>query len=529
MPEACRRSTSSACRTPRSRNRAIACAPRCRTRSSSFPHARSPSTSRRRICPRSPAGSICRSRSASSPRRGRFRRDALAQYEFAGELALGGALRPIRGALPMALSARRDGRAFVLPAASAAEAALVHDAVIYPGAVAARRVRASHGARAAGAARARSRACRSEARAVPDLADVRGQAHAKRALTIAAAGAHSLLMIGPPGTGKSMLAQRLPGILPPLAEDEALAAAAIASLAGRFSLSAWGVAAVSRAAPHGKRGRAGRRRQRSAARRDLARAPRRPVPRRAAGVGSPRARSAARAARVRRDPHLARRAAEHLSRRVPVRRRDESLSLRLARPRERALSLHAGRRSRAIAAACPGPLLDRIDLGIEVPALAAEALAVGANAAGSPRAGHTSAGVRAIVTAARARQIGRQGKPNARLDAARDRGPLPAGRDRRGAARAGDGAAFALGAGVSPDPQGGADDRRPGGSPVSRRRMSPRRSPTDVSIACEKGSAGGKRPLRSFRSHAAGPAWTRSGQCPLQSDVPEPCRTPDCC
>src|SRR5204863_32648 len=65
--------------------------------------------------------------------------------------------------------------------------------------------------------------------------------HAKRALTIAAAGAHSLLMIGPPGTGKSMLAQRLPGILPPLAEHEALAAASIASLAGRFSPAAWGV------------------------------------------------------------------------------------------------------------------------------------------------------------------------------------------------------------------------------------------------------------------------------------------------
>jgi magnesium chelatase family protein len=74
---------------------------------------------------------------------------------------------------------------------------------------------------------------------IPDLADVRGQAQAKRALTIAAAGAHSLLMIGPPGTGKSMLAQRLPGILPPLAEDEALASAAVASLAGRFSPATW--------------------------------------------------------------------------------------------------------------------------------------------------------------------------------------------------------------------------------------------------------------------------------------------------
>jgi energy-coupling factor transporter ATP-binding protein EcfA2 len=68
---------------------------------------------------------------------------------------------------------------------------------------------------------------------VPDLAEVRGQTHAKRALAIAAAGAHSLLMIGPPGTGKSMLAQRLPGILPPLTDDEALASASIASLGCR--------------------------------------------------------------------------------------------------------------------------------------------------------------------------------------------------------------------------------------------------------------------------------------------------------
>ena len=130
--------------------------------------------------------------------------------------------------------------------------------------------------------------------------------------TIAAAGGHSLLMIGPPGTGKSMLAQRLPGLLPPLTEDEALASAAIASLAGRFSSAELGRAPVSRAASHRERGRADRRRQRSAPRRDLARAPRRAVSRRAAGMGPPRAGGAARAARVRRHPHLARGAAEHV-------------------------------------------------------------------------------------------------------------------------------------------------------------------------------------------------------------------------
>src|SRR5512135_998171 len=162
---------------------------------------------------------------------------ALAGYEFAGELALTGALRPIRGALPMALSARRDGRAFVLPEASAREAALVRDAIVYPagGLLAV----CAHLAGRETLSVAPHEASVGPIEALPDLSDVRGQAAAKRALTIAAAGGHSLLMIGPPGTGKSMLARRLPGILPPLTEDEALATAAIASLAGRFSAAAW--------------------------------------------------------------------------------------------------------------------------------------------------------------------------------------------------------------------------------------------------------------------------------------------------
>ena len=119
----------------------------------------------------------------------------LATQEFVGELALTGTLRAIRGALAMALSARRDGRAFVLPETSAAEAALVRDAVVYPArsllAVCAhmtgRTPLAAVVAPAMGAAVAGA--------ALPDLADVRGQAQAKRALSIAAAGAHSLLII----------------------------------------------------------------------------------------------------------------------------------------------------------------------------------------------------------------------------------------------------------------------------------------------------------------------------------------------
>jgi magnesium chelatase family protein len=161
---------------------------------------------------------------------------ALSQYEFAGELALTGELRAIRGALAMVLSARRDGRAFVLPAASAAEASLVRDAVVHP-AGSLLDVCAHITGRAPLPALTPQPAPTSIPG--PDLVDVRGQAQAKRALEIAAAGRHSLLFVGPPGTGKSMLAQRLPSLLPSLTEDEALESAALASLAGRFAPERW--------------------------------------------------------------------------------------------------------------------------------------------------------------------------------------------------------------------------------------------------------------------------------------------------
>ena len=162
---------------------------------------------------------------------------ALERFEFAGELALTGALRAIRGALAMVLSARRAGRAFVLPEASANEASLVRDAVVYPA-----RSLLEVCAHLTGRTPLPALAPRAWAGAAagPDLIDVRGQAQAKRALEVAAAGSHSLLMIGPPGVGKSMLAQRLPGLLPPLSEDEALESAALSSLAGRFRPDDWG-------------------------------------------------------------------------------------------------------------------------------------------------------------------------------------------------------------------------------------------------------------------------------------------------
>jgi magnesium chelatase family protein len=162
----------------------------------------------------------------------------LARHEFAGELALTGELRAIRGALAMVLSARRDGRAFVLPEASAAEAALVRDAIVHP-AASLLAVCAHLTGRESLPTLAAPVACDRPGGARPDLRDVRGQPHAKRALEIAAAGRHSLLFVGPPGAGKSMLAQRLPSLLPPLSEDEALETAALASLAGRFAPERW--------------------------------------------------------------------------------------------------------------------------------------------------------------------------------------------------------------------------------------------------------------------------------------------------
>ena len=162
----------------------------------------------------------------------------LHEYEFAGELALTGDLRPIRGALAMMLKASGDRRAFVLPQASAAEAALVREAVVYP----ARSLLEVCAHLTGHEALPRQQVPGELATETPhpDLSDVKGQPQARRALEIVAAGAHSLLMAGPPGTGKSMLAQRLPGILPGMSETEALEAAAIQSLTGGFRLERWG-------------------------------------------------------------------------------------------------------------------------------------------------------------------------------------------------------------------------------------------------------------------------------------------------
>ncbi len=157
---------------------------------------------------------------------------ALADYEFAGELSLSGELRPIRGALAMALQAADRGKGFILPACSAAEASLSgHDRII--GAHALIDVFAHLSGQKT---LEPSPAVDAETAAdFPDLCDVRGQQQAKRALEIAAAGQHSLLFSGPPGSGKSMLASRLPGLMPALARRAALESAATLSLTGQFN------------------------------------------------------------------------------------------------------------------------------------------------------------------------------------------------------------------------------------------------------------------------------------------------------
>jgi magnesium chelatase family protein len=328
----------------------------------------------------------------------------LAEYEFAGELALTGELRPVRGALAMTYKASRDGRAFILPQNSAREAFLVKSATVYPATslleVCAHLAGQSElvpCAEIEGAERA----------TYPDLMEVKGQSQPKRALEIAAAGQHSLIMAGPPGTGKSMLAARFPGILPEMTEDEALESAAIQSLGAGFRTENW------------------------------KRRPFRSPHHTASGValvgggGHPRPGEISLAHHgvlfLDELPEFSRSVLEVL--REPL----ESGCITISRAARQA---DFPARFQLIAAMnpCPcgylghhnnkcrctpdqvsryrarisGPLLDRIDLHIEVPALREDELIAAAS-------GETSATVRGRVQAARDIQMQRQGKSNAQL------------------------------------------------------------------------------------------------------------------
>ena len=335
---------------------------------------------------------------------GQIPADKFKHAEFAGELALTGELRPVRGALAMALATRAAGRTLVLPTVSAQEAALAAGTEV-AGAVSLLDVCAWLSGQ--GTLEAPTPDSTAAAPDYPDFADVKGQVAAKRALEVAAAGGHSLLMAGPPGTGKSMLAARFPGILPAMDEAEALEAAAVASLNGGFRPEHWGRRPFR--APHhtasavalvggGNTPRPG---EISLAHHGVLFLDELPeFPRQVLEV----LREPLESGRI--TISRAARQADFPARFQLVAAMNPCPCGYLGHPTQACrdtpdqIARYRGRIS--------GPLLDRIDIQISVPALTEDEL----TRAG---AGEPSAAIRKRVEAARARQMVRQGKPNAAL------------------------------------------------------------------------------------------------------------------
>ncbi len=321
----------------------------------------------------------------------------LADYEFAGELSLSGELRPVRGALAMALQTADTGKAFILPDGSAREAALTGSENV----LAARSLLEVCAHLSGKASLLRPLAVDLDTQPVfPDLGEVRGQSQAKRALEIAAAGNHSLLMVGPPGSGKSMLAARLPGLMPPLGIEAAKASAAVLSLVGQFRPyraphhTASGIALVGGGNPP-RPGEISLAHQGVMFLDELPEFDRKVLETLREPLESGRI-------------HIAR-AARHAE--FPA----EFQLVAAMNPCPCGFSGHRNGKCRCTPdqiaryrGKLSGPFLDRIDLLIEVPALPPEALEGKAD-------GESSATVRERVEAALARQTARQSKPNSRL------------------------------------------------------------------------------------------------------------------